>query len=102
MFMVSATVNNFWGFRPFWVRKMSEISPKMASIACYWASKWTQICPEFPQNDSQTPQQYSIVVVSTTVNYLGAFMSFLGNENGVARQKFLILITDIAWFFNFE
>jgi len=48
------------------------------------------------------PQQYSIVVVSTTVNYLGAFMSFLGEENGVTRQKFLILITDIAWFFNFE
>ena len=74
----------------------------MVSITRYWASKWSQICPEFPQNDSQTPQQYSIVVVSTTVNYWGAFRSFFGEENGVTRQKFLILITDIAWFFNFE
>ena len=53
MFMVSATVHNFGGFRPFWVRKRSEISPKMASIACYWSSKYIQFCPEWPQNDSQ-------------------------------------------------
>jgi len=53
MFRVSATVHNFGGFRPFWVRKQSEISPNMASIACYWSFKYIQFCPEWPQNDSQ-------------------------------------------------
>ena len=42
-------------FGPFWARKREEISPKMASITCFWASKWTQICPEGPKNDSKTP-----------------------------------------------
>ena len=55
-----------------------------------------------PKMTLKHPQQYSIVMVSTTVNYLGAFMSFLGEENGVTKQKFLLLITDIAWFFNFK
>ena len=53
MNMVSAIVHNFGGFRPFWVRKRSKISPNMSSIACYWASKCTQFCPEWPQNDSK-------------------------------------------------
>ena len=48
------------------------------------------------------PQQYSIVVVSTTVQYLGPFRSFLGEERGETSPKLLILITDIAWFYNFE
>ena len=33
--------------------KRIEISPKMASIACYWASKCSKFFPELPQNDSQ-------------------------------------------------
>ena len=53
MFMVSANVYNFGGIRPFLVRKRSEISLKMASIACYWASKCTKFCTEWPKNDSQ-------------------------------------------------
>ena len=77
------------------------------------ALKWLQLhaigppnglkfAPNSPKMTSKPPQQYSIVMVSTTVNYLGAFMSFLGEENGVTKQKFLLLITDIAWFFNFK
>ena len=53
MIMVSATVHNFGGFRPIWVGKRSEISPKMASKARNWASKYTQFFPEWPQIDSQ-------------------------------------------------
>ena len=53
--MTSATVHNLGVFWPFWARKRAEISPKMVSITCYQASKWTQICLEWPQNDSQTP-----------------------------------------------
>ena len=53
IFVVSANVKKFGGFRPFWVRKTSEIGHKMASIASYWAPKCTQFCPEWPQNDSQ-------------------------------------------------
>ena len=55
-----------------------------------------------PKMTPKYPQQYSIVVVSTTVYYLGAFRSFWGEERGETRSKLLILITDIAWFFNFE
>ena len=53
IFVVSAIVHEFGGFRPFWVRKRSVIGHKMVSIACYWASKCTQFCPEWPQNDFQ-------------------------------------------------
>ena len=55
-----------------------------------------------PKMTPKCPQQYSIVVVSTTVYYLGAFRSFWGEERGETRSKLLIFITDIAWFFNFE
>ena len=44
------------------------------------------------------PQQYSIVVVSTTVYYFGAFRSFWGEEWGETRPKLLFLITDVLWF----
>ena len=47
IFMVSPTVHNFGGVRPFWVRKRSEISPRLASIASLFCSKWTQICPKW-------------------------------------------------------
>ena len=53
--MTSATVHNFGVFWQFLARTRAEISPKMVSINCYWASKWTQIFLEWPQNDSQTP-----------------------------------------------
>ena len=74
IFVVSANVKKFGGFRPFWVRKTSEIGHKMASIASYWAPKCTQFCPKWPQNDSQMTQP---VPQSTTVHYLGAVRSFL-------------------------
>ena len=51
-----------------------------------------------PKMTPKHPQQYSIVVVSSTVYYLGAFRSFWGEERGETRPKLLILITDIAWF----
>ena len=54
-----------------------------------------------PKMTPKHPQQYSIVVVSTTV-YLGVFSSFWVEERGETRPKLLILITDIAWFFYFE
>jgi len=95
----SATVHNLGEFGPFWARKVGEIAPKMASRTLFWVSKWTQ---NGPKMTPKQPQQYSIVVVSTTVYYLGAFRSFWGEERGETRSKLLILITDIAWFFNFE
>ena len=43
-----------------------------------------------------------VVLVSTTVHYLGSFRSFLGEKRVETSPKFVILITGIAWFFNFE
>ena len=42
------------------------------------------------------PQQYSIVVVRTTVHYLGAFRSFLGEEMVETSPKLLIWIPYVA------
>ena len=47
------------------------------------------------------PQQYSVVVVSTTVHYLGALRSFLGEERVETSPKLSIWITYVAWFLNF-
>ena len=62
----------------------------------------SKFVPNGPKMTPKQPQQYSIVVVSTTVHYLGAFRSFLGEEWGETRPELLISVTDIAWFFNFE
>ena len=43
-----------------------------------------------------------VVLVSTTVHYLGSFRSFLGEKRVETSPKFVILITGIAWFLNFE
>ena len=51
---------------------------------------------------TKQPQQYSIVVVSTTVHYLGALRSFLGEERVETSPKLLIWITYVAWFLNFK
>ena len=75
---------------------------KWLQLPAIWHPNGLEFAPNSRKMTSKPPQQYSIVIVSTTVNYLGAFMSFLAEENGVTKQKFLILITDIAWFFNFE
>ena len=53
--LANATEYNFGVFGPFLARKRDEIKPKIASLTCFWASKQTKICPELPQNDSQTP-----------------------------------------------
>ena len=55
-----------------------------------------------PKMTPKQPQQYSIVVVSTTVYFLGALMSFSGEERGEIRPKLFILITNKAWIFNFK
>ena len=46
IFVVSANVKKFGGFRTFWVRKTSEIGPKMASIASYWGPQMYLILPK--------------------------------------------------------
>ena len=46
VFMASEPEYNLEVFGLFWARKRGEISTKMGSIICFWASKWTQICPE--------------------------------------------------------
>ena len=51
-----------------------------------------------PKMTTKWPQQYSMVVVSTTGHYLGAIRTILGEERGKTSPKFLILRTDIALF----
>ena len=70
IFMVSATVHNFGEFKPFWVRKRSEISPKLASIGCYLALKWTQICPKWPWNDSHNHPNSILQLWSVVLNII--------------------------------
>ena len=53
------------------------------------------------------PQQYSIILASTTIHYLGAFRSFLGEERVETSPKLFnwdnlysmvfILLTAITW-----
>ena len=62
----------------------------------------SKFVPNRPKMTPKHPQQYSIVVVSTTVHYLGALRSFLGEERVETSPKLLIWITYVAWFLNFK
>ena len=62
----------------------------------------SKFVPNCPKMTPKQPQQYSIVVVLTTVHYLGAFRSFLGEEMVETSPKLLIWIPYVAWFLNFK
>ena len=64
----------------------------------FWPLNGLKLAPNCPKMTPKHAQQYSIVVVSTTVHYLGALRWFWGDEKGKTSPKLLILIPEIAWF----
>ena len=98
----SVSLYIIWGyFGHFVSEKGVKLAPNWPQLLAVWLLNGLQFVPKGPKMTPKQPQQYSIVVVSTTVHYLGAFRSFLGEERVETSPKLLIWITYVAWFLNF-
>ena len=86
----------------FGLEKGVKSAPNWPQLLAVWLLNGLKFVPKGPKMTPKQPQQYSIVVVSTTVHYLGAFRSFLVEESVETSPKLLIWITYVAWFLNFE
>ena len=102
IFWISVTVHNLGVFWSFLSEKGVKSAPNWPQLLAVWLLNGLKFVPKGPKMTPKQPQQYSIVVVSTTVHYLGAFRSFLVEESVETSPKLLIWITYVAWFLNFE